>query len=113
MKKIEDNGVTYLNYDYEGYNAKFLVVDDKITDLTLSKPNGEVIEQAPVYNAKHPSGLPITPYYKRSLKAEIVEIVNEMLNYKDAILSGAESIVDEILESQFGTGFAVSYYETN
>lgn len=99
MKKIEDNGITYLNYDYEGYNAKFLVVDDKITDLILSKPNGEVIEQAPVYNTKHPSGLPITPYYKRSLKAEIVEIVNEMLNYKDAILSGDESIVDEILES--------------
>lgn len=99
MKKIEDNGITYLNYDYEGYNAKFLVVDDKITDLILSKPNGEVIEQAPVYNTKHPSGLPITPYYKRSLKAEIVEIVNEMLNYKDAILSGDESIIDEILES--------------
>lgn len=99
MKKIEENGITYLNYDYEGYNAKFLVVDDKITDLILSKPNGEVIEQAPVYNTKHPSGLPITPYYKRSLKAEIVEIVNEMLNYKDAILSGDESIVDEILES--------------
>lgn len=99
MKKIEDNGITYLNYNYEGYNAKFLVVDDKITDLILSKPNGEVIEQAPVYNTKHPSGLPITPYYKRSLKAEIVEIVNEMLNYKDAILSGDESIVDEILES--------------
>lgn len=99
MKKIEDNGITYLNYDYEGYNAKFLVVDDKITDLILSKPNGEVIEQAPIYNTKHPSGLPITPYYKRSLKAEIVEIVNEMLNYKDAILSGDESIVDEILES--------------
>lgn len=99
MKKIEDNGITYLNYEYEGYNAKFLVVDDKITDLILSKPNGEVIEQAPVYNTKHPSGLPITPYYKRSLKAEIVEIVNEMLNYKDAILSGDESIVDEILES--------------
>lgn len=99
MKKIEDNGITYLNYDYEGYNAKFLVVDDKITDLILSKPNGEVIEQAPVYNTKHPSGLSITPYYKRSLKAEIVEIVNEMLNYKDAILSGDESIVDEILES--------------
>ena len=72
MKKIEDNGITYLNYDYEGYNAKFLVVDDKITDLILSKPNGEVIEQAPVYNTKHPSGLPITPYYKRSLKAEAV-----------------------------------------
>ena len=99
MKKIEDNGITYLNYVYEGYNAKFLVVDDKITDLILSKPNGEVIEQAPVYNTKHPNGLPITPYYKRSLKAEIVEIVNEMLNYKDAILSGDESIVDEILES--------------
>lgn len=99
MKKIEDNGITYLNYDYEGYNAKFLVVDDKITDLILSKSNGEVIEQAPVYNTKHPSGLPITPYYKRNLKAEIVEIVNEMLNYKDAILSGDESIVDEILES--------------
>lgn len=99
MKKIEDNGITYLNYNYEGYNAKFLVVDDKITDLILSKPNGEVIEQAAVYNTKHPSGLPITPYYKRSLKAEIVEIVNEMLNYKDAILSGDESIVDEILES--------------
>lgn len=99
MKKIEDNGITYLNYDYEGYNAKFLVVDDKITDLILSKPNGEVIEQAPIYNTKHPSGLPITPYYKRSLKAEIVEIVNEMLNYKDAILSGDENIVDEILES--------------
>lgn len=99
MKKIEDNGITYLNYDYEGYNAKFLVVDDKITDLILSKPNGEVIEQAPIYNTKHPSGLPITPYYKRSLKAEIVDIVNEMLNYKDAILSGDESIVDEILES--------------
>ena len=99
MKKIEDNGITYLNYEYEGYNAKFLVVDDKITDLILSKPNGEIIEQAPVYNTKHPSGLPITPYYKRSLKAEIVEIVNEILNYKDAILSGEESIVDEILES--------------
>ena len=99
MKKIEDNGITYLNYEYEGYNAKFLVVDDKITDLILSKPNGEIIEQAPVYNTKHPSGLPITPYYKRSLKAEIVEIVNEILNYKDAILSGDESIVDEILES--------------
>lgn len=99
MKKIEDNGITYLNYEYEGYNAKFLVVNDKITDLILSKPNGEVIEQAPVYNAKHPNGLPITSYYKRSLKAEIVEIVNEMLNIKDAILNGNENIIDEILES--------------
>ena len=99
MKKlITDNGITYLNYEYEGYNARFIVVDEKITDMVLTKPNGEEVVSAPVYNNKYPSGLPLTSYYKRQLKAEIVEIVNEMLDIKDAIMSGDESVIDEILE---------------
>lgn len=99
MKKlIEDNGITYLNYEYEGYNARFIVVDDKITDMVLYKPNGEEVVSAPVYNNKHLNGLPITSYYKRQLKAEVVDIVNEMLDIKDAIMSGDESVIDEILE---------------
>ena len=99
MKKlIEDNGITYLNYEYEGYNARFIVVDDKITDLVLTKPNGDEVVSAPIYNNKYPNGLPMTPYYKRQLKAEIVDIVNEMLDIKDVIMSGDETIIDEILE---------------
>lgn len=99
MKKlITENGITYLNYEYEGYNARFIVVDEKITDMTLLKPNGDEVVSAPVYNNKYPSGLPLTSYYKRQLKAEVVDIVNEMLDIKDAIMSGDEAIIDEILE---------------
>ena len=99
MKKlITENGITYLNYEYEGYNARFIVVDEKITDMTLLKPNGEEVVSAPVYNNKYPNGLPMTSYYKRQLKAEVVDIVNEMLDIKDAIMSGDETIIDEILE---------------
>ena len=99
MKKlITDNGITYLNYEYEGYNARFIVVDGKITDMVLLKPNGDEVVSAPVYNNKYPNGLPITSYYKRQLKAEVVEIVNEMLDIKEAIMSGDESVIDEILD---------------
>ena len=99
MKKlITDNGITYLNYEYEGYNARFIVVDEKITDMVLLKPNGDEVVSAPVYNNKYPNGLPITSYYKRQLKAEVVEIVNEMLDIKEAFMSGDESVIDEILD---------------
>lgn len=100
MKKlIKDNGITYLNYEYEGYNARFIVTEDKITDMTLLKPNGDEVVSAPIYNNKYPQGLPITSYYKRQLKAEVVDIVNEMLDIKDAILNDDETIIDEILEN--------------
>jgi hypothetical protein len=100
MKKlIENDGISYFEYEYEGYMARVLVNDEKMTDLILYKPNGDELNSGPIYNDKHLSGLPITSYYKRKLKSEIVEIINEVLDYKDAILNGDESIIDEILES--------------
>lgn len=99
MKLIEENGNTYLNYEYEGYNARFVVVDDKITYMELLKPNGDKVASGAIYNSKYTNGLPITSYYKRQLKAEVIGIVNEMLDYKDAILNDDESIIDEILEN--------------
>lgn len=98
-KLIENNGITYLEYEYEGYKARIIVTNDKMTDLILYKPNDEEFNSGPIYNDKHPNGLPITSYYKRKLKAEIIEIVNEILDYKDAILNGDENIIDEILEN--------------
>lgn len=97
-KLIVDNGITYFEYEYEGYNAKIIVTEDKMTDLILYKPNGKELNSGPIYNDKNPNGLPITSYYKRKIKTEIIEIVNEILDYRDAIMSGDESVIDEILE---------------
>lgn len=100
MKKlIENDGITYFEYVYEDYKARVLVNDDKMTDLILYKPNGEELNSGPIYNDKNPMGLPITSYYKRKLKTEINEIINEILDYKDAILNGDERIIDEIFEN--------------
>ena len=104
MKKlISDNGVTYFEYrneTYEGYYAKVLVVDGNMTDLVLYKPNGEEITSGAIYDEKHPNGLPVTTYWKRKLKIEIDSIVYEMLDIRDAILNGYESVVDEILQEE-------------
>ena len=98
MKKlIENNGITYFEFQYEGYTAKFIVVNDYITDMILYNSCNVEQVNAPVYNDKYPMGLPITSYYKRKLKAEVIEIVNEMIDIKDAILNGDESVIDEIL----------------
>lgn len=98
-KLIVDNGITYFEYEYEGYKAKIIVTEDKMTDLILYKPNGEELNSGPIYNDKNPNGLPITSYYKRKIKTEIIEIINEILDYRDAIMSGDESVIDEILEN--------------
>lgn len=99
MKKlIENNGITYFEYEYEDYKARIIVTEDKLTDLILYKPNGEELNSGPIYNEKNPCGLPITSYYKRKLKTEINDIINEILDYRDAIMSGDESVIDEILE---------------
>lgn len=104
MKKlISDNGVTYFEYrneTNEGYYAKVLVVDGNMTDLVLYKPNGEEITSGAIYDKKHPNGLPVTSYWKRKLKMEIDSIVCEMLDIKDAILNGNESVIDEILQEE-------------
>lgn len=100
MKKlIEDNGITYFEYEYEEYKARIIVTENAMTDLILYKPNGDELNSGPIYNDKYLNGLPITSYYKRKLKTEINEIINEILDYKDAILNGDESIIDEILEN--------------
>ena len=104
MKKlIENNGVTYFEYrneNNEGYWAKVLVVEDNMTDLILYKPNGEEVTSGAVYDDKHPNGLPVTTYWKRKLKMEIDSIICEMLDIRDAILNGDESVIDEILQEE-------------
>lgn len=104
MKKlIENNGVTYFEYrneNNEGYWAKVVVVEDKMTDLILYKPNGDEVTSGAVYDDKLPNGLPVTTYWKRKLKMEIDSIICEMLDIRDAILNGDESVIDEILKEE-------------
>ena len=102
MKKlITENEVSYFEYrneNNEGYWAKVDVVEDKMTVLILQKPNGEEVTSGAVYDDKHPNGLPVTSYWKRKLKMEIDSIICEMLDIRDAILNGDESVIDEILQ---------------
>ena len=102
MKKlIENNGTTYFEYrneTNEGYYARVMVNENTMTDLILYKPNGEEVTSGAIYDDKHPNGLPVTSYWKRKLKMEIDSIVCEMLDIRDAILNGDESVIDEILQ---------------
>jgi hypothetical protein len=70
-----------------------------MTEVIIYKPNGDILNSGPIYNNRHPNGLPMTLYYKRKLKREIIDIVDEILDYKDAIMSEDENVIDEILES--------------
>lgn len=74
---------TLTNYtlDYKGYKILLNLKESIITDFVIINPNGEYLTSGDLYDDKHPNGIPDTKYFRKKIRMEIEELLeNDVIN---------------------------------